>query len=127
MRVGGVYPLDDVVAVIDDRQSADHAVQSLRDAGVAEDDVDLLDGPSLVAASQQPCGRLQRIEAWLSDKFSDDEAYARSYALEAERGHYLVIAHAPKPEVVESVRDVLRAHGAHNMRHFERFTVTDLW
>ena len=127
--VGNIYPLDDVVAVIDDPESAERAVRSLRDAGVAEDDVDLLDGPSVVEATRsfrQHGGRLRRVEAWLSEAFSDDAEYARIYEREAERGHYLVIAHAAQPDVVERVRQVLRAHGAHNMRHYESLTVTDL-
>src|ERR1700737_4613778 len=100
---GNIYPRDDVVAVIDDRESAEQAVRALSDAGLPESDVDLLDGPSVVEASrsfQQLRGRLQRFEAWLSAAFSDDAAYARAYVLEAERGHYLVIAHAARPEVV---------------------------
>jgi hypothetical protein len=116
--------------VIDDRESAERAVRSLRDAGLPEADVDLLDGPSAVEATRsfrQHGGRLRRVQAWLSEAFSDDAEYARIYDREAERGHYLVIAHAPRPEVVESVRQVLHAHGAHSMRHFELLTITDLW
>jgi hypothetical protein len=118
-----------VVAVIDDRESAERAVRALSDAGLPEDAVDLLDGPSVVEAIRsfrQHRGRLQRLEAWLSSAFSDDADYARIYALEAERGHYLVIAHAAQPELVERVRQVLHAHGAHGMRHYESLTVTDL-
>ncbi len=128
--LGNPYPLDDVVAVIDDRESAERAVRSLRDAGLPEDDVDLVDGPFAIEAFRsfrQHRGRLQRLEAWLSSVFSDDATYAPIYQREAERGHYLVIAHAPRPEVVERVRQVLSAHGAHSMRHFELLTVTDLW
>ncbi len=128
--LGNPYPLDDVVAVIDDRESAEQAVRSLIDAGLSDGDVDLLDGPFVVEAARpfrQRGGRLQRIEAWLSAAFSDDAANARIYDLEAARGHYLVVAHAPRPEVVERVRGVLHAHGAHDMRHFELLTVTDLW
>jgi hypothetical protein len=126
---GNAYPRDDVIAVIDDRESAEHAVRALSDAGLPESDVDLLDGPSVVEANrslQQRRGRLQRLEVWLSSGFSDDAAYARAYALEAERGHYLLIAHAAQPEVVERVSQVLRAHGAHGMRHYEALTITDL-
>jgi hypothetical protein len=126
---GNIYPRDDVIAVIDDRESAEQAVRALRDAGLSQDDVVLRDGPSVVEASrsfQQHRGRLRAFEAWLSSAFSDDAAYARTYLLEAERGHYLVIAHAAKPEVVERVRQVLDAYGAHGMRHYEALTVTDL-
>jgi hypothetical protein len=127
--LGNPYPRDDVVAMIDDRESAERAVRALRDAGLPEDDVDLLDGPSVVEANRsfrQRRGRLQRLEAWLSSLFSDEAAYATAYVLEGERGHYLVIAHAAQPEVVERISQVLRAHGARDMRHYELLTVTDL-
>jgi hypothetical protein len=127
--LGNAYPRDDVVAVVDDRESAQRAVRALIEAGLPEDDVDLLDGPTVAEASrsfEEHRGRLQRFEVWLSSAFSDDAAYARAYVLEAERGHHLVIAHAQRPEVVERVRQVLRAHGAHSMRHYEALTVTDL-
>src|SRR5262249_42424791 len=123
--MGNPYPVDNVVAVIDDQAEAVQAVTSLRDAGLAEDDVIVLD-KAAVAQANHP-GRMQRVGAWLSEAFSDDAAYARLYAHEAERGHYLVIAHAPRLAAVERVRKALRAHGAHDMRHFERLTVTDLW
>jgi hypothetical protein len=125
--LGNIYPRDDVVAVIDDRESAERAVRALNDAGLPESDVDLLDGPSVAEANRRLGGRLQRLEAWLSTALSDDAAYARAYVLETERGHYLVVAHAPRADVVERVRQVLRAHGAHSMRHYESLTVTDLW
>ena len=94
------YPRDDVVAVIDDRASAEQAVRALTNAGLPDDDVDLLDGPCVARASRsfrQHRGRRQRLETWFSPALSDDAAYSRAYALEAERGHYLVIAHAPRP------------------------------
>ena len=68
--------------------------------------MDLVDGPSVVEANRsfrQRRGRLQKLQAWLSSVFSDDAAYARAHALEGERGHYVVIAHAAQPEVVERV------------------------
>jgi hypothetical protein len=127
--LGIPYPRDDVIAVIDDQESAEQAVRALADAGLPESDVDLLDGPSVVEANhsfQQHRGRLRQLAVWLSSALSDDAAYARGYVLEAERGHYLVIAHAAQPEVVERVSQVLRAHGAHSMRHYESLTITDL-
>ena len=127
--LGNIYPLDDVVAVIDDKESAEQAVRALSDAGLQDDDVDLLDASKVVEADQalrQHGGRLRKFEAWLSAVFSDDADYARTYVLEAERGHYLVVAHAAEPEVVQRVSQVLRAYGAHSMRHYELLTVTDL-
>ncbi len=104
-------------------------MRGLAAAGLPESDVDLLDGPFVVEANhslQQQRGRLRKLAVWLSSAFSDDAEYARGYLLEAERGHYLVIAHAAHPEVVGRVSQVLRAHGAHAMRHYASLTITDL-
>jgi hypothetical protein len=38
--LGNPSPRDDIVAVIDDRESAERAVRALRNAGLPEDDVD---------------------------------------------------------------------------------------
>jgi hypothetical protein len=127
--LGNIYPRDDVVAVIDDKESAELAVRALSDAGLPDDDVDLLDGPTVVEADQslrQRGGRLRKFEAWLSAAFSDDGDYARTYLQEAQRGHYLVVVHAAEPEVVQRVSQVLHAHRAHTIRHYELLTVTDL-
>jgi hypothetical protein len=43
-QLGQFYPLDDILAVIHDRDTAEHAVQALKDTGVSDGDVDLLDG-----------------------------------------------------------------------------------
>ena len=45
VKFGQFYPLHDILAVIHDRAMAERAVQALKDAGVADDEVDLLDGP----------------------------------------------------------------------------------
>ena len=43
-KLGQFYPLDDILAVVDDRTTAERAVQALKEAGVSDGDVDLLDG-----------------------------------------------------------------------------------
>ena len=129
MSFGNIYPRDDVVAVIDDRDAAERATQALIAAGVPEDDVDLADPQSVLEAdrdSRQHRDAFERLQSWLSVVFSDDAADYSSYVREAERRHYLVIAHAQRPETVERVRQVLQAHGAHNMRHYGALTVTEL-
>ena len=42
-HMGVLYPEHDFVAVIDDWQQAQRAVQALKALGIAEDDIDLLD------------------------------------------------------------------------------------
>jgi hypothetical protein len=127
--LGNIYPRGDVLAVIDDRESAERAVRSLTDAGLPADAVFLLDGPTVLEAyelNEQQRGSLQRFEAWLSAAFSDDAAYAEEYALEARRGHYMVVVHAAREDLIERISKVLHSYGAHAIRHYELLTVTEL-
>jgi hypothetical protein len=57
---------------------------------------------------------------------SDERDRIRGYVEEAESGHHLIAVHAAEPSAVERVRQVLIAHGARHLLHWERFTVTDL-
>src|SRR5215470_2786712 len=99
---GNIYPRDDVVAVFDDRESADRALQALIEVGIPQDDVDVIDAESVLATDRevrQHRGPLARLESWLSTAFSDDAADYASYIHEAERGHHLVIVHAQDADV----------------------------
>jgi hypothetical protein len=126
---GNIYPRDDVIAVIDDREAADRARQALVQAGIPEDDVDVADAASVLEADQdfrQHRGAVERFQAWLSAAFSDDALDYRDYVHEAQRGHTLMMVHAQNARTVERVRQVLQAHGAHNMRYYGVLIVTDL-
>ena len=127
---GVLYPRQDVMAVIDDVQRAHEAEAALHAAGIPAHDSDVLE-PSFVLDGLRQIdrrrGRLGRLAAALSEFVSDDCAYMRGYQAEAEHGHALVVVHASTASVVEQVRSVLRAHGAHAMRHYGRFAVTELF
>lgn len=123
------YPVDDVVGVINDQASAEHAVQALRNAGLPEQDINLLDGLSVIAtrrSHEQQHGNLHRFAARLASLFSDDVAYALEYLHEAERGHYLLIVHAPEHRVLERIRRGDSWSRRHTMRQYACLTVTDL-
>lgn len=125
-KLGQFYPLDDILAVLEDRSAGERAVQALKDAGVAETDVDLLDG-AWFAAAMRAAGRqhgvARRIAALLP---TDESLLVKRYVAEAEQGHVIVIVHAPAPEDVERARAVLAAHGAREIRHYEQQVIRDL-
>jgi hypothetical protein len=126
---GVLYPEQDVVAVIDDVDQARRAEAALHAAGISEDDSDVLEPQWVIAAHRdidQRRGWLGRIAAGVSALASDESQYMQMYLDEAQRGRALVVVHAPTPEVVEQVRQVLIAYGAHGMRHYGRLTVTEL-
>ena len=129
LAFGVLYPRDDVVAVIDDLEQAHRAEAALHTAGIPADDTDVLE-PTWVLAARRDIERrrgwLGRLSAGLSTLASDDARYIRMDWREAERGHALVVVHAPTAAVVEQVREVLSAHGGHSMRHYGRLVVTEL-
>jgi hypothetical protein len=125
-QLGMFYPLDDILAVVEDRSIGERAVQALKDAGVAETDVDLLDG-AWFAAAMHAAGQEHGIARRLAQLLPTDESLlVKRYVAEAERGHAIVIVHAPRPEDVARASRVLTAHGAREMRHYDRRVIRDL-
>jgi hypothetical protein len=120
------YPLDDIVAVIDDRSAAERAVQALKDAGVSESDVDLVDGAWFAQAARSAVeqrGMFRRLAHLLP---TDESQMAGQYVEEAEQHHDIIVVHAPHPDDIERARGVLVAHGAREMHHYGRRVIRDL-
>ena len=120
------YPLDDIVAVIDDRPAAESAIQALRDAGVREGDVDLIDGAwfaQVARSAVRSRGRIKRLTHALP---TEESLLARRYVEEADQGHVIVVVHAPSQDDIERARAVLAAHGAREMHHYEKRVIRDL-
>jgi hypothetical protein len=125
-KLGLFYPLDDILAVVEDRSSGERAVQALKDAGVLEGDVDLLDG-AWFAESMRSAREQQGIVGRLAHLLPTDESHlVKTYLKAADQGHAIVIVHAENPEDVERARGVLAAHGARGMRHYKRNVIQDL-
>jgi ABC-type branched-subunit amino acid transport system substrate-binding protein len=120
------YPLDDLVAVIDERPAAERAVQALKDNGVPDSDVDLVDGAWFAQAARsavQNRGVVKRLAHLLP---TDESLLARRYVDEAEQQHVIIVVHAPSQDDVERAREILAAHGAREMHHYERRVIRDL-
>src|SRR4051794_8430067 len=64
-----LYPVGDILAVIDDRAEAERAVRALKEAGVPEGDVDLVDGAwftQVMRANKESWNPIQRVVAVLA-------------------------------------------------------------
>jgi hypothetical protein len=120
------YPIDDVVAVVDDRATAERAVQALKDAGVSDDDVDLVDGSWFARAARSAVGHRSTFQRFTHLLPTDETFLARKYVEEAEQEHDLIVVHAASPEDVERARLVLSTHGAREMHHYGRHVIRDL-
>src|ERR687884_1295340 len=116
--MGHLYPVGDIVGVIDDHADADRLVQALKAAGVPERDIDLVDGAwfaQVMRANKESWNPMQRALAMLA---ADEGDVVRAYIRHAEQGHNIVVVHAEQPERWASIASQLRAHGAHDLRHY---------
>jgi hypothetical protein len=123
---GNFYPMNDMLAVIDDRAMAERAVQALKTAGVPDGDVDIVDGEWFADAMHsidRHGGVVSRLAKLLP---TDERLLVQRYVAEAEHGHYIVVVHAEQPEDVKRAGRVLAAHGAREVRHYGQLVITDL-
>jgi hypothetical protein len=120
------YPEDDIVAVIGDRSTAERAVRALTDAGVSQDDVDLVDGDWFVEAARSVVERRGVVKRLTHMLPTEESELARRYVEEAEQGRIIVVVHAPADEDIDRARAVLAAHRAREMHHYGRRVIRDL-
>jgi len=123
---GQIYPVHDILGVIEDKDAGERALLALKRAGVPEDDADLLDPTWFINAQRnrrEHQGTLARVASVIA---SEEGAYIREYEEEAQQGHWIIVVHAEQPETALRVRDVLKAHGARRLRHYQHHTVEDL-
>ena len=125
-----------LVGVIDDPQMAEQAVVALINAGFNQQDVLLLHGPEMLKrldAKDEQRGPLGWAHKALASVVTDastcdrrQHIRERVYAREASAGHSIVNVHTNDPEYVERGTAVLTKHGAHFIKHFGPWTITDL-
>jgi hypothetical protein len=124
--MGHLYPVGDIAGVIDDRADVDRPVQALKAAGVPESDIDLVDGAwfaQLMRANKESWNPIQRALALLA---ADEGEVVRTYLQHADEGHNILVVHADQPETWASIANLLRAHGAHDLRHYGSLVMTRL-
>jgi hypothetical protein len=126
MSLGHLYPVGDILAVIDDRAEAERAVQALKAAGVPDTDVDLVDAAwfaQVMRANKASWNPLQRVVAVLA---AEEGEVVHDYLDQADQGHTILVVHAEQQERWERIARVLKAHGAHHLRHYGRRRMTEL-
>ncbi len=121
------YPVDHLAAVLRDGRAAEQTARALRDAGFA--DVVVFEGPQglrVIEANEHQANPLTRAWERLSIRISD-EADARQEAMEALReGHAIVMVYTADGARMDQAEGILKAHQAHGLRFFGRWTITDL-
>lgn len=116
-----------LVAVIEEPAPAALAALALRRAGFADADVCLADPREIVvigAAWEARSGLARAIAAIRTP--GDEWLVTADYAGAAQRGHYLLVVHAPCDELRRRAQAMLAEHLAHTMHYFGRWTVRGL-
>ncbi len=128
-RPGAIYPDNYIMAVFKDEKKAEDAVQALLQAGVASEDIRLFESHEVLDHAEDT-ERNKSLFARIADAFqtitSDEDQHVLIYVEEARRGHAILNVHVPESEQVESVKDILVAHSARNIKYFGRWSISIL-
>ncbi|HZC07118.1 MAG TPA: hypothetical protein VE338_15895 [Ktedonobacterales bacterium] len=118
-----------LVGVIDSPQVAEQTVQALVQAGFNQKDVLLLHGPDALKrleAKDEHRGPLGWAHKAVANIVTDAGAFEQTYAQEASAGHSIINIHTDDAEYIKRGRAVLEEHGAHYIKHFGPWMITDL-
>jgi hypothetical protein len=120
------YPLGDILAVIDNRADAARAVIALKEAGVPETDIDLVDGAWFIASMRELKERRTPFEKFLAVLVADEGEATQPLVQQAGQGHTIVVVHAEQPHICAQVVKVLAQHRAHTIQHYGKLVMTVL-
>ena len=125
-RGGRLYPMDAIIAHIDDGDRAAAAETALRDAGWEGDDVVAASGEEVTqvsGAAQAGRGFLERIAAAFPSEEADIE---NEFKEAAARGVWAMMVKAETDEQRAAAAAILKAHGAYGLRHYGKRVITDI-
>lgn len=114
------YRRNYVVGVVDDDTAAKRVAESLQRDGFSSGDVVLQSGNEISERLQrEDLGNLVR------EAMTEEGSICRDYD-EMARSGAIVSAYTRTPEEVEDARRTMSEHGAHSLKHFGDWTISDL-
>jgi hypothetical protein len=127
---GTNYPKNTMLAIADDRRTAERAVQALRDAGFSEDDIYLLNGREAWEKIQQKKADRNIFER-IFDNIQELDAESgrnspQDYLTALKEGRSNVIVRAHDDESRHRAYEALKNSGAHNISYQWRAVIEDL-
>ncbi|HLZ64323.1 MAG TPA: hypothetical protein VKR06_45925 [Ktedonosporobacter sp.] len=126
---GMQYPTDHVVAALSERFEAARIAEELLHYGFAPQHIRLIPSEkaqNLFASYHNDHRLLKSLKEFIAQVASDEGDYYLAYEREAQHGDDLMAIYAPRPPLVDRACDVLKAHHAHAMKFFGRWTVSPL-
>ena len=121
------FPINHVVGVVQDLQEGEQALQALRDAGHAEDQIHLIQSQEVVEGIQ---GRLEDrnlVRKWLHQwGTSSDEGYAgRLYLERARQGWHMMAVYAATAEQADQIAHLLGTYQVSLIKYYGRWSITN--
>lgn len=122
------YPMDWLLAVIDDPAAAEEARAALVAAGFSADQVRVLAGATAdgslsdLPTSRGPLGQLIRLVQFMT---MDQTPDLRLYEAALDDGRAIVAVHCGSRPRLLAARDILASHGAHFQNHFGRYATEE--
>jgi hypothetical protein len=113
---------------VKDLQEGEQALQVLRDAGYAEDQIHLIPSQEVVEGIQ---GRMQDpnlVRKWLHQLgTTSDQGYAgQIYLTRARQGWHLIAVYAASAEQADQIAQLLSPSQVSLMKYFSSWGITDL-
>lgn len=124
-RLGSLYPMDSIIAHIDEAQAA-AAEAALREVGWEGDDVVVASGEGVTHVSGAAQGGrtfLQRIAGAFP---SEETEIENEFKGAAARGAWAIMVKAETADRRAAATAILKAHGAYGLRHYGKRVITKL-
>lgn len=121
-----LYPMDSIIAHIDDGVQAAAAETALREAGWKGDDIVAASGEEVIQVSgTAQTGRtlLQRIAAAFPSEEADIEMEFKDAAA---RGMWAIMVKTETEDRRVEATSILKANGAYGLRHYGKRVITDM-
>ncbi len=129
-RYFSVYPTNRVVGFIDRKERADEAIKALKQAGIAEYEIDESfgeDGLHFLDPDGKYHGTWTKIvRTWQALAQGEEKRLFDLVRDELGAGHVLVSAPASNENERVRIASILKKHSAHDVRYYGRFVVEDL-
>ncbi len=123
------HPVNQVFAIIEDRNQSATVVKALHEAGIDSEDIGLLAGPTdaeKLDASIGKEGLVAKLASTGADFGDKDTVYLKKYRQALQENQAVVAVVAKKGKTREELAEILKVHGCAFINSFGRFIIERL-
>lgn len=123
-----IYPMNQIIAILDELEDAQQAVEALRLVGFGEKDVLLVTSPQATESSakrEQRWRFFDRIRLAVSSVVSDESPYQEMYVQAMKQGHHIVNVYALHEKEQQIAATILKDHRGHTIKFFGWWAITN--